>query len=659
MKFFRGLLVVISVMVFTLLQISLCVDNSIASELDEFVGDTLVVGMSELDNQHNVVIGRTIAFDPNADNGNGMAIMIFTDLESAAGYRNVRVNRIYYEEGIPTIEMESGHNVSPYHTNYRGGYATIDMAVSMDEPIPFMAYHDRETGDPWRSRAAAPFPDFPSLFVEFPVPYSGLAGVTQTKIAADGDSVIHLVAGETGEAGENRPMLYTRVAYDAMNFNFVVTNPEGEPELVTDLTTVSAGNIAASPDGQRIAIAKSLSRTQLGLYPDPSGSDMILWVNDNRGLDWDFDNSLMNLTEFQGPNPDLLPDEMAANVDTFRASTGNTMFFDQDNVLHVAFEAMPYFHYPEQTAYIFGQVYYWNEEDNLYIRIADGDFFLWAGVTSYGSMTGMPSLYKDPDTGWLWCLYQQFGEPGDTIHVEGDTLAMDAGLTSGTLNADLFITASPAGEYNGKLWFKGVNITNTKGTTGNIPAGDCRHERDGSIARNNTGDHLHISYLQDLDAGNFDNGNGTITDNPVVYQRILKQALIDSFMARQEFIPNYPLRQDSTGYWEDELGWEWRDITSVPESGDNVKPENFKLASVYPNPFNSTARIEFNLERAGAIQLKIYDILGREVVTLMNRSMNSGTHNVHFDASDISSGIYFISLESGSHKSVKKVALIR
>lgn len=78
--------------------------------------------------------------------------------------------------------------------------------------------------------------------------------------------------------------------------------------------------------------------------------------------------------------------------------------------MHVAFEALPYFHY-EQTALIFGQIFYWNEEDDYFVRIADGNFFLNASPTSYGSMVGHPQFTIDDD-GWMWCLYQQYGTPG-------------------------------------------------------------------------------------------------------------------------------------------------------------------------------------------------------------------------------------------------------
>ncbi|MDP8286687.1 MAG: T9SS type A sorting domain-containing protein, partial [Candidatus Electryonea clarkiae] len=453
-----------------------------------------------------------------------------------------------------------------------------------------------------------------------------------------------------------KQLLYTRLRHNLANRTFEIINPDEMPEMVTDLTFTSAGNIAVSPSGERVAISRAISRYELGLSDTSAGSDLIIWLNEDRGLDWDFDNSMINVTQFQGPDLELLPDTTASEVDTLRSSSGNSMFFDEEDYLHVAFETNRYY-YVDNTGYIYSQIYYWNEEDEEYIRIADGDFYLNAGVTTYGLVAGMPSLYKDPDTGFLWCLYQQFGEPGDTLE---DGTAMDAGEESGRLNADLYITASPPGEFNGRLWYKGVNITNTKGTTGNIAIGDCRHERDASLALNNDGDYLHVSYLLDLNAGNHDNASEySITDNPLVYQRVSKQELIDLYLENEEFVTGLPMHVDETGHWEDELNWAWRDIYDSAPEGKTLTPDDFAINSVYPNPFNSMARITFTLKSAGKVELKVYDVLGRELTTLINRTLEFGRHEVQLNADDFASGIYFITLESGNYQTVKKVVLIR
>ena len=77
-------------------------------------------------------------------------------------------------------------------------------------------------------------------------------------------------------------------------------------------------------------------------------------------------------------------------------------------------------------------------------------------------------------------------------------------------------------------------------------------------------------------------------------------------------------------------------------------PENFKLYQNYPNPFNPVTTIEYELIKGGDVKLNVYDILGKEVVSLVNERQNSGLHSVRLNASDLSSGIYFYEMEFSS-----------
>lgn len=87
-------------------------------------------------------------------------------------------------------------------------------------------------------------------------------------------------------------------------------------------------------------------------------------------------------------------------------------------------------------------------------------------------------------------------------------------------------------------------------------------------------------------------------------------------------------------------------------------PERFQL-SAYPNPFNASTRITFDLPKAGLVTLKVYDVLGREVTILIDGVRAPGYHSVLFDGSNISSGIYFYRLETGDVYEVRKMVLIR
>jgi hypothetical protein len=86
-------------------------------------------------------------------------------------------------------------------------------------------------------------------------------------------------------------------------------------------------------------------------------------------------------------------------------------------------------------------------------------------------------------------------------------------------------------------------------------------------------------------------------------------------------------------------------------------PIDFSLNQNYPNPFNPSTSIRFFLPKASKVRLVVTDVLGREITTLLNREMNSGRHDVVFNASSLASGIYFYTLISESGKLTKKMLL--
>lgn len=96
----------------------------------------------------------------------------------------------------------------------------------------------------------------------------------------------------------------------------------------------------------------------------------------------------------------------------------------------------------------------------------------------------------------------------------------------------------------------------------------------------------------------------------------------------------------------------------------NMNPGFFKLSQNYPNPFNPITKIRYQVPFAKSgyiplVQLKVYDILGREVSTLVNEEKPAGTYIVNFDASNLSSGIYFYSILADSYHQTKKMILAK
>ena len=87
--------------------------------------------------------------------------------------------------------------------------------------------------------------------------------------------------------------------------------------------------------------------------------------------------------------------------------------------------------------------------------------------------------------------------------------------------------------------------------------------------------------------------------------------------------------------------------------------EGFKLQQNYPNPFNSNTNISYHLSATGEVTLKVYDILGREVTSLVNEKQHAGTHLVQFDGSSLASGIYFYRLRMKGLEKVRKMFLLK
>jgi hypothetical protein len=88
-------------------------------------------------------------------------------------------------------------------------------------------------------------------------------------------------------------------------------------------------------------------------------------------------------------------------------------------------------------------------------------------------------------------------------------------------------------------------------------------------------------------------------------------------------------------------------------------PSEYKLAQNYPNPFNPTTKISYALPKAGNVELKIFDILGREVTTLVNEYKTAGSYTVQFDASKLASGVYFYRIKAGDFTASKKMLLVK
>jgi hypothetical protein len=99
----------------------------------------------------------------------------------------------------------------------------------------------------------------------------------------------------------------------------------------------------------------------------------------------------------------------------------------------------------------------------------------------------------------------------------------------------------------------------------------------------------------------------------------------------------------------------------VPVAVKNVNalPAEFTLHRNYPNPFNPTTRIEYELPASSHVSLTVYDVLGREIQTLVDERQSAGNHSVTFNAGNLPSGVYFDRLQAGNYSATKKLLLLK
>jgi len=109
------------------------------------------------------------------------------------------------------------------------------------------------------------------------------------------------------------------------------------------------------------------------------------------------------------------------------------------------------------------------------------------------------------------------------------------------------------------------------------------------------------------------------------------------------------------------LRWDSASVSiTVTDVGEiSLNPKQFMLYDNYPNPFNPSTTIRYSIPEGSFTSIKIYNSLGSKVATLVNETKSAGTYEVEFNASDLSSGIYYYTLQAGSFSETKKMILMK
>ena len=116
--------------------------------------------------------------------------------------------------------------------------------------------------------------------------------------------------------------------------------------------------------------------------------------------------------------------------------------------------------------------------------------------------------------------------------------------------------------------------------------------------------------------------------------------------------------------WRTELVYAKIDGIEYGTPVGNIKeesslPKEFVLTQNYPNPFNPSTKIKYSIPISNAVRIKVYDMLGKEIKTLVNEFKSAGVYEIEFDASNLPSGVYFYRIISGTYSEIKKMLLLK
>ena len=100
-------------------------------------------------------------------------------------------------------------------------------------------------------------------------------------------------------------------------------------------------------------------------------------------------------------------------------------------------------------------------------------------------------------------------------------------------------------------------------------------------------------------------------------------------------------------------------VTQTDKNASGISTMSYKLSQNYPNPFNPSTTIDYRLQKAGNVIIKVYDMIGKEVATLVDMHEVAGSHSVRFNADNLASGIYIYELRTKNFVSIKKMILMK
>ncbi|HHL72183.1 MAG TPA: T9SS type A sorting domain-containing protein [Bacteroidetes bacterium] len=145
----------------------------------------------------------------------------------------------------------------------------------------------------------------------------------------------------------------------------------------------------------------------------------------------------------------------------------------------------------------------------------------------------------------------------------------------------------------------------------------------------------------------FSNGGGTTAGANFTIQGTVGQGIIGRSGSPRDSL--------LSGFWNAISGL----VTSVETLDEAPIPKVFRLEQNYPNPFNPSTTIQFSLPKASPVVITLYDLLGRQMATLVDDDYQPGVYKITFDAAGLASGVYVYRIQAGAYQASRKLMLMK
>lgn len=322
-----------------------------------------------------------------------------------------------------------------------------------------------------------------------------------------------------------------------------------------------------------------------------------------------------------------------------------------------------------KTAWCLGRAYQLNP-DSSYISAAEKlincvwqkgyDHQLGGPYKDFNRTNGQMLMWGIPDTAKAWWQMEQAIVSGlEWYHITGDSTYLQ--MADETVNFFMkYFVDHQYGEvyenrtrYGSQAWYDNKG-DNSKGGYHSIETGYYLYLY-GSLFLNNQPVTLHYNFTASDSSRNIVLTPLAIPDNEMVIKNVSYNGQpYNNFISASRTLT---LPAGTRG--EFAVSFEPASITNIAVSNHNAAPVTYELFQNYPNPFNPATTISFNVSSLSFVTLKVYDILGREVKTLVDGYKTQGKYSFNFDASSLSSGVYFYQLKAGDYTSIKKMVLLK